>query len=500
MVTEAPCAAGHPAPAAAAFLPEGETRVGLLLVDDSDAALAILRKVFQDYEVSLASSGEEALDSMTDDIACVVMDAKMPTMSGFEASRRIWRKFPHVPIIMHTGHDDEHNISEIVSYGFESYIVKGAPEMEMRLKVKHACEKYFYQRKEQQYKRDLEKRTSELSQALASLRETQVKLIQSERATITSRLLSSLSHRLKNPAVAIESAQPNLTQDVRWLLTTGIPWLGTQTETELQAGLAVLQAVFEQALVQRLPTSLEILQAAARLQAAAQGAGLGLKREHYSLAARHLLTAPQLQMLAELLGPLDRWLELVRVVVQVGAQLRNTGSNATQLSKEIFMVLNAAQPERAKPSDHINLNQVIGSALDMLSFRLKGIKINSQFAELPPLSGFPVDLMYCFVYLIENAIDAVGEGGEITLTTQAGSGQISAEILDNGKEGIPAALQAEIFKPFVTTKSGKKGTGLGLFDAKRIIEEGHQGSLQVRSRPGETRFVLTLPLIAHGGR
>ncbi len=487
-----PCSLALPDPALTT-----DARIGLLVVDDSDAALAILRKVFQDYyEVSLAHSGEEALDSVNEDIHCVIMDAKMPTMSGFEASRRIWRKYPHLPIIMHTGHDDEHNISEIVSYGFECYMVKGASELEMRLKVRHACEKHLYQRKEQQYKRDLEKRTSELSQALASLRETQVKLIQSERATITSRLLSSLSHRLKNPAVALESAEPNLTQDMRWLLNTGILRLCELPAADAATGLTIMRALFEHALVQRLPTSLESMQALGRLQTAAQAAGVTLKREACNTAAKYALTPSQTLALAALPGPVEAWLEMAKVIVQIGAQLRNTGSNATQLSKEIFMVLNAAQPERAKSSDEINLNQVIASALDMLSFRLKGIKISQVLGELPLMAGFPVDLMYCFVYLIENAIDAVGEGGEIILRTQVRDQALLVEIIDNGKEGIPPALLQEIFKPFVTTKSGKKGTGLGLFDARRIIEEGHHGTIALSSKPGETRFTITLPLMA----
>jgi len=55
-------------------------------------------------------------------------------------------------------------------------------------------------------------------------------------------------------------------------------------------------------------------------------------------------------------------------------------------------------------------------------------------------------------------------------------------------------LQERIFEPFFTTKEPGKGTGLGLDIARRIITDLHGGELSVESRPGETRFIVRLPL------
>jgi signal transduction histidine kinase len=67
------------------------------------------------------------------------------------------------------------------------------------------------------------------------------------------------------------------------------------------------------------------------------------------------------------------------------------------------------------------------------------------------------------------------------------------EVVDTGP-GIPEPLRRRVFEPFFTTKPVGQGTGLGLDVAWRIVTTRHGGVLKVRSRPGETRFLVRLPL------
>jgi signal transduction histidine kinase len=69
---------------------------------------------------------------------------------------------------------------------------------------------------------------------------------------------------------------------------------------------------------------------------------------------------------------------------------------------------------------------------------------------------------------------------------------VVVEITDNGP-GIAPEVQAHMFEPFFTTKGVGQGTGLGLDTVQRIVKK-HQGSIQVNSKPGETRFQVWLPL------
>jgi signal transduction histidine kinase len=101
--------------------------------------------------------------------------------------------------------------------------------------------------------------------------------------------------------------------------------------------------------------------------------------------------------------------------------------------------------------------------------------------------------------LLDNAIQALGERGTITITTARDGPCARVDIADDGP-GIPADVRERIFDPFFTTKDVGQGTGLGLDTARRIVVERHHGSIDVDSRPGRTVFHVWLALegaVAH---
>jgi signal transduction histidine kinase len=70
------------------------------------------------------------------------------------------------------------------------------------------------------------------------------------------------------------------------------------------------------------------------------------------------------------------------------------------------------------------------------------------------------------------------------------------EIQDDGS-GIPADVKPRLFEPFFTTKGVGKGTGLGLVICYRIIADRHGGEIECESKPGDTRFLVRLPMARH---
>ncbi|WP_349269734.1 histidine kinase [Mycolicibacterium parafortuitum] len=115
---------------------------------------------------------------------------------------------------------------------------------------------------------------------------------------------------------------------------------------------------------------------------------------------------------------------------------------------------------------------------------------------LPELLCYPGDLNQVWTNLIDNAIQAMNGVGTLTIRTmRENEDMIRVEICDDGP-GIPEDIQDRIFTPFFTTKPVGEGTGLGLDLAWRIVVEKHKGNLTVQSRPGDTRFVVCLPLAA----
>ena len=115
--------------------------------------------------------------------------------------------------------------------------------------------------------------------------------------------------------------------------------------------------------------------------------------------------------------------------------------------------------------------------------------------DLPQIEADPTQLPNIFVNLVDNAADAMPEGG--TLTIQADPSperqSVVVQVKDTGC-GIPQEHVKQLFSPFFTTKPVGQGTGLGLSIAYGVVKM-HQGTIQVRSKVGEgTTFTISLPV------
>jgi signal transduction histidine kinase len=102
-----------------------------------------------------------------------------------------------------------------------------------------------------------------------------------------------------------------------------------------------------------------------------------------------------------------------------------------------------------------------------------------------------VHLERVFLNLAKNSLEAMPEGGELTITTRRCDGYAEVSFADTGV-GIPEENLKKIFDPLFTTKT--KGTGLGLAICQEIVSK-HKGTIDVKSRPGKgSTFAVKLPL------
>jgi signal transduction histidine kinase len=136
------------------------------------------------------------------------------------------------------------------------------------------------------------------------------------------------------------------------------------------------------------------------------------------------------------------------------------------------------------------------TALSRHKMELQNIELVSDIEPgLPSVSGDFNQLQQCVINLIFNAIDAMPEGGTLTVVgrTDEAENQLIIEISDTG-HGIPDGVLPHIFEPFFTTKKEGYGVGLGLSTIFGIMEH-HQGSVDVKTRQGVgTTFILRLPV------
>jgi len=147
----------------------------------------------------------------------------------------------------------------------------------------------------------------------------------------------------------------------------------------------------------------------------------------------------------------------------------------------------------------VDINEIVRGAIELARPRWKGwaekagisINISTEFADIPPARGDAPDLREVFLNIIFNAIDAVPQGGDITIRTGMRGENVFASIEDTGI-GMPEEVLRRVFDPFFSTK-GPGGSGLGLSVAYGIVSR-HGGELTVDSAPGRgTVFTVILP-------
>jgi signal transduction histidine kinase len=185
------------------------------------------------------------------------------------------------------------------------------------------------------------------------------------------------------------------------------------------------------------------------------------------------------------------WLEALVSSVSLVCAIEESISRISDL---VMAVKKFAYDDRCTLRD-VDVHDSIQSTLTILGHKLRQrqISVAKHFdAAQPSIHTTGVAISQVWTNLIDNAIDASPEGGEIEVRTWSEPGYLVIGIVDHGS-GVPEELKAKIFDPFFTTKPVGKGTGLGLEIVQRIVTQSFGGQVQVDSKPGQTQFVVRLP-------
>jgi signal transduction histidine kinase len=166
--------------------------------------------------------------------------------------------------------------------------------------------------------------------------------------------------------------------------------------------------------------------------------------------------------------------------------------HAREVIQKLLTFARQMPPEKSR----IDLNQVVADALALLESRCAsaGIEVVSELApELPTISADASQLRQVLVNLLVNAVQAMPEGGTVTIRTHAAQEAVVLTVTDTG-EGMTEEVKGNIFNPFFTTKDVDQGTGLGLAVVHGIVA-GHGGAINVESSPGQgAKFEISLPI------
>jgi signal transduction histidine kinase/ActR/RegA family two-component response regulator len=148
----------------------------------------------------------------------------------------------------------------------------------------------------------------------------------------------------------------------------------------------------------------------------------------------------------------------------------------------------------------VQVNDVIAQAISLTRPRWQDqvqaaghtVTVTAELQDVPTIDGRAAELREALANLILNAVDAMPEGGTLTLGSRSSTSRVIVEVSDTGV-GMPADVRARVFEPFFTTK-GERGSGLGLAQVFRIIDR-HRGDITVASAEGQgTTFTIQLPI------
>jgi len=193
---------------------------------------------------------------------------------------------------------------------------------------------------------------------------------------------------------------------------------------------------------------------------------------------------------------LEAGLEWLAAALASAALLAEIREANRRISELVAAMRSYSQVDRAS-LQRVDVTEGIESTLVLLAHKLRGgITVERDYADGAPLvDGNPSELNQVWMNLIDNAIDAMPDGGTLGIATHLDGDRLVVEIADTGP-GMPADVQARAFDAFFTTKDVGKGTGLGLDISRRIVAERHHGEIEIDSEPGHTVLRVRLPLRA----
>ena len=317
---------------------------------------------------------------------------------------------------------------------------------------------------------------------------------QRDRLASLGKLSAGLAHELNNPASATKRAVSQLRDILKKIRDASLELGRRDLNSAQKAEIEKLEALFTQKDVVP-PDALTISDLEDQIDSLLRSHG---QNDLWQLAADLARRNIKPEVLESLFASLDAdtaRAALVRISasVEVASLLHEIESSTSRISDLVGAIKEYTYMDQA-PVQNVDIVKSLETTLTILNHKLKqGVVVQRDYQRVPLLvNSFGSELNQVWTNIIDNAIDAMSGKGELRVRTYREDACVVVEIGDNGP-GISAEVKPHIFEPFFTTKGVGEGTGLGLDTVQRIVKK-HQGSIQVTSKPGDTRFQVWLPL------
>jgi len=482
----------------------------VLVVDDEKVVRDGCRRVLtgKGYQVLTTENGQQAMDTLAQEsVDIILLDLKMPVMSGEEVLEKTSTQYADIPVIIITGHGTIDTAVECMKKGAYDFITKPFQIDQFLLIINRAAEKRRLEQKARQFEEENVRNLYDLN-----LEKSRLKTIINYMANgvmVNNRNLEVVLHNpalmrlleisedIENPISVTHIINDESLISTLKRIQTGGESTQESISQEIKADKKVLRAISAPALgpdkeVVGTVTVLEDITAFKQLDE--------MKSDFVNMVAHELrspLTAIRQQnsvVLEGLAGPLQQKQEdfLGRGIKKIDTLL-----------ELINDLLDVAKIEAGKHVQHqvpINIDQIIEDTVQLMEpkAREQNITLTYSCKNMQPVQADPKSIEEIFNNLITNAVNYSTDSGQVAVTAQCLGEYMEIKVADTGV-GISPEELPKIFDKFYRVKHPKTrqvlGTGLGLAIVKGIIEA-HHGTIDVESVPDSgTTFRILLPIL-----
>ncbi len=510
----------------------------VVLIDDEQDIRDVLNLALQDsgYDVFSAEDGETGLRICEAEFPQIVItDIRMPGMDGLQVLASLKKKIPDIEVIVATAFGEMDVAIQALQLDASDFITKPISDEALHLALSRAKARFTSKKQLKDYTALLEREKAETSREL-------IKSISFQRNLIESSMDGILGCDTTREIIIFNKSMQKMLDYERHEVLHRMAFkdffspqdlldFTVELENERYGGKDKL-LLYETTMIGKSGRKVPVQVSATRLFDRDEMNGLVcFLRDLREIRKLEREMEDQARILHQ-----DKMMSLGRLAASVVHEINNPLSGILNYLRLMLRILNEEQlnQERLEKFQHYlqlvenetdRCSQIVGSLLNfsrisppafgevrieelverciLLSrhkFELSHIRLESNIQEnIPPVKGDFNQLQQCIINLIFNAIDAMPEGGTLTLTGyhDSAKGKVVISVKDTGR-GIDPDDLPYIFEPFFTTKSQAYGVGLGLSTVYGIMER-HDGSVEVSSHPGAGAvFMLNIPVLWSG--
>ena len=507
----------------------------VVVMDDEADIRELLTLSLEDagYEVHTAADGRAGV-ALVDELRppLVVTDIRMPRMDGLAVLETVKNEHPDTEVVVATAFGEMELAIRALQLDASDFISKPIDDTALHLALNRAKARYEARRTLREYAALLEREKAATTRELAKTVAFRNNLIEhsmdgilavdnDDRVVVCNRAMEQLLGRPKDEVLGASGFTSFLTTDARDTFQSAL-------ESPKHGGSQRL-LLYETTLAGAHGDPIPVQVSAARLLNGEQAHGkVGFFRDLSKI--RHL--EREMQDQARILHQ-DKMVSLGRLAASVVHEINNPLSGILNYMRLMLRLLDQDPPVSGPQTDkfrryltlveseterctdmisslltfarksapaiqNVSLKRLINRSvlLSRHKLQLNNIEIETCLdADLPPVRGDFNQLQQCLINLIFNALDAMPDGGRVTLRAQADPrhNQVMLSVADTGC-GIAEENLPHVFEPFFSTKGEGYGVGLGLSTVYGIVEH-HGGSVSIESQIGHgTEFLIRLPI------